>query len=146
MRCMRLGHEVTLCSGPMASREPRIAYLVKRVERGVRLLLDEILSELGVTTPEYTALYLLRDREGLSSAQLSRRVYVTPQAMNLIVIELERRSLVKSRPSETNGRVMLVSLTKKGTATLDKCERATRHVEDRILVRLSRPEVAGLRK
>src|SRR5258706_8388818 len=111
MRCMRLGHEVTLCSGPMASREPRIAYLVKRVERGVRLLLDEILSELGVTTPEYTALYLLRDREGLSSAQLSRRGDVTPQAMKFIVIELQRRGRGPKRPSPHNRPIMLVRLT-----------------------------------
>src|SRR5258706_16155197 len=116
MRCMRLGHEVTLCSGPMASREPRIAYLVKRVERGVRLLLDEILSELGVTTPEYTALYLLRDREGLSSAQLSRRVGVTTPAMKFIVIELQPRRPRAKRPRRPHGRTILVQLTERGGA------------------------------
>jgi len=130
----------------VSRREPRIAYLVKWVERGLRMHLDIALSPCGATTPEYTALSVLRERDGLSSAQLARRVFVTPQAMNLIVIELERRGLVRRRPSETHGRTMRISLTAKGTACLEECDRATLPVEARFLASLSKSDAAALRR
>jgi DNA-binding MarR family transcriptional regulator len=130
----------------MSRREPRLAYLIKWVERGLRSRLDQALSGCGVTTPEYTALSVLRERDGLSSAQLARRVFVTPQAMNLIVIELERRGLIRRRQSETNARTMHVTLTGKGVACLDACDRATLPVEERFLANLSKTDAATLRK
>jgi DNA-binding MarR family transcriptional regulator len=68
----------------------RISYLIKWVERGVRSGLDTALSALNVTTPEYTTLSVLRHRSGLSSAQLARRAFVSAQAMNQLVVSLER--------------------------------------------------------
>ena len=127
-------------------REPRIAYLIKWVERGLRAHLDEALSTSGVSTPEYTALSVLRERDGLSSAQLARRVFVTPQAMNLIVLELERRGLVRRRQSETNARTMQLSLTSKGVTCLEACDRATLPVEERFLANLSKSDAATLRR
>lgn len=128
-----------------ASGPPRIAYLVKWVERGLRLLLDEALAPSGVSTPEYTALSVLGQRDGLSSAQLARRVAVTPQAMNQIVIGLERRGLIR-RESEAHGRMMGTSLTAKGAELLAVCNRATLPVEERLLAGLSRTEVAAFRR
>jgi DNA-binding MarR family transcriptional regulator len=126
-------------------RPPRVAYLVKWVERSLRLLLDEALEPSGVSTPEYTALSVLRQRDGLSSAQLARRVAVTPQAMNQIVIGLERRGLIR-RENEAHGRMMGTSLTAKGAELLSVCDRATLPVEERLLSGLSRTEVAAFRR
>src|SRR4051812_9914083 len=114
-----------------ASAAPRVAYLVKWVERSLRLLLDEALEPCGVSTPEYTALSVLGQRDGLSSAQLARRVAVTPQAMNQIVIGLERRGLIR-RENEAHGRMMGTSLTAKGAELLAVCDRATLPVEERL--------------
>ena len=63
-----------------AGAVPRVSYLVKWVERGIRMRLDTVLGDLGVSTPEYTALSVLARREGLSSAQLARRTLVSAQA------------------------------------------------------------------
>jgi DNA-binding MarR family transcriptional regulator len=126
--------------------EPRIAYLVKRVERGLRLRLDRTLSPLGVTTPEYTALSILGGREGLSSAELARRVFVTPQAMNQIVLALEGRGLIRRAASATHGRVMHISLTARGRAALELCDRATLPIEERLLESLSKADAGALRR
>ena len=126
--------------------EPRIAYLIKRVERGLRSELDVALAECGVTTPEYTALSILREREGLSSAQLARRVFVTPQAMNLIVLELESRGLIRRKASEAHARTMHVTLTAKGAACLEACDEKTLPVEDRFLSVFSRSDAVTLRR
>ena len=55
--------------GPVA---PRVGYLIYRVERRLRARLDEAVNAHGVTTTEYVALSIVRDRDGLSSAQLAR--------------------------------------------------------------------------
>jgi DNA-binding MarR family transcriptional regulator len=130
---------------PRLSRVPRVAYLVKSVERTLRMHLDEALAPCRVSTPEYTALSVLREREGLSSAQLARRVCITPQAMNQVVIGLERRGLIKRR-GEAQGRKMSTSLTTKGAELLALCDRATLPIEERLLSGLSRAEIAGFRK
>jgi DNA-binding MarR family transcriptional regulator len=125
---------------------PRLSYLVKWVERGLRLRLDLALSPHGVTTPEYTALSVLRERDGLSSAQLARRVFVTAQAMNQLVIRLERRGLIRRRPSPAHAKTMCTSLTSKGAALLAACDRATLPIEDRVLSQLSRSDALVLRR
>ncbi len=108
---------------------PRVGYLVYRVERRVRSRLDEELRVHGISTPEYMALSLLRERDGLSCAQLARWALVTPQAMNLVVSALERRRLVRRRPDPRHRRVLRASVTAKGLELLERCDRSVDQIE-----------------
>lgn len=108
---------------------PRVGYLVYRVERRLRARLDEELRLHGVSTPEYTALSLLRERDGLSCAQLARWALVTPQAMNLVISALERRKLVRRRPDPKHRRVLRASVTAKGLELLERCDRSVDRIE-----------------
>lgn len=114
---------------PDEGRVPRVGYLVYRVERRLRARLDEELRLLGVSTPEYVTLSLLRERDGLSCAQLARWVMVTPQAMNLVISALERRRLIRRRPDPRHRRVLRASVTAKGLEILDRCDRAMDGIE-----------------
>ena len=112
-----------------ATTVPRVGYLVYRVERRLRARLDEELRLLGVSTPEYVTLSLLRERDGLSCAQLARWVMVTPQAMNLVISALERRKLVRRRPDPKHRRVLRASVTPKGLEILARCDEAMDAIE-----------------
>src|ERR1700744_524222 len=112
---------------------PRVGYLVYRVERRLRARLDEEMRQCGVSTPEYVALSVLRERDGLSCAQLARWAMVTPQAMNLVISALERRALIRRRPDPNHGRVLRASVTAKGLKVLDQCDRAMDPIEDDML-------------
>jgi DNA-binding MarR family transcriptional regulator len=112
---------------------PRVSYLVFRLERHIRARLDEALARHTVTTTEYMALSELRLRDGLSSAQLARIAFVTPQAMNLIIRDLEQRGLIRRTTDLTRGRTLRASLTRKGRATLTRCDRALDSIEDVML-------------
>jgi len=122
--------------------QPRISYLIKRIERGVRAELDAALRPLGVSTPEYTTLSVLRMRSGLSSAQLARRAFVSGQAMNQIVISLEQRELVARTADPDHGKILRAQLTRKGSALLKQCDTATAHV-DRLLTSALTPQQEG---
>jgi DNA-binding MarR family transcriptional regulator len=108
---------------------PRVGYLVYRVERRLRARLDEELRLHGVSTPEYVTLSLLRERDGLSCAQLARWALVTPQAMNLVISALERRRLVRRRPDPKHRRVLRASVTAKGLEILAACDRSVDAIE-----------------
>lgn len=108
---------------------PRVGYLVYRVERRLRSRLDEELRVHGVSTPEYVTLSLLRERDGLSCAQLARWALVTPQAMNLVISGLERRRLVRRRPDPKHRRVLRASVTAKGLAVLARCDESVDRIE-----------------
>jgi DNA-binding MarR family transcriptional regulator len=108
---------------------PRVGYLVYRVERRLRARLDEELRVHGVSTPEYVTLSLLRERDGLSCAQLARWAVVTPQAMNLVISGLERRRLVRRRPDPKHRRVLRASVTSKGLEVLARCDHSVDQIE-----------------
>ncbi len=116
-----------------AKSVPRVGYLVYRVERRLRARLDEELRLIGVSTPEYVTLSLLRERDGLSCAQLARWALVTPQAMNLVISALERRKLVRRRPDPKHRRVLRASVTPKGLETLERCDRSVDRIESDML-------------
>ncbi len=116
-----------------AAAVPRVGYLVYRVERRLRARLDEAVSAHGVTTTEYVALSVLRERDGLSSAQLARWAFVTPQAMSLVVTALDRRGLVRRRPDRQRRRTLRLSVTRRGLAVLTRCDDSMDQIESDML-------------
>ncbi|MBE1533985.1 MarR family winged helix-turn-helix transcriptional regulator [Actinomadura algeriensis] len=113
--------------------EPLTLYLVKRLEQVIRARMDEALRPHGLTTPQFTALTALRHRDGLSSAQLARRSFVTPQTMNEMVRALERHGHIERRRDPGNRRVLLISLTESGRALLRRCDPLAEAIEKDML-------------
>jgi len=112
---------------------PRLTYLVKQAELAIRAHLDRIVGRHGLTTLQYTALSVLERNPAISSAQLSRRSFVSAQAGNEMVAILERKGLVERRPSPLHLRIRLVSLTATGAALLDSCDAEVDALEARML-------------
>jgi len=59
-------------------REFSLAYVIGRVDHGIRREMRRRLTDHGLSVQQYTALSVLRSRPGLSNAQLARRSLVTP--------------------------------------------------------------------
>ena len=112
---------------------PRVSYLIYRVERRLRARLDRAVGAHGITTTEYVTLSVLQAQDGLSSAQLARLAFVTPQAMNLVISALERRQLVVRRPSPGHRRVLRTSVTPHGAEIVERCEREMDLIEAEML-------------
>jgi DNA-binding MarR family transcriptional regulator len=131
---------------PPAATVPRIGYLIYRVERRLRVRLDDAVAGHGVTTTEYVTLSVLRERDGLSCAQLARWAFVTPQAMNLVISALERRALIRRRPDPHHGRVLRASVTAKGLKVLERCDRDMDAIEADMLDGLPAEAVDAVRE
>ena len=120
-----------------ADSRPRLTYLVKRLEMAERARMEEVLQTYGVTLHQYTALSLLERRGGLSSAQLARRHFVTPQAMNQLVATLERDGLIRREPDSGNRKILRATLPDRGRTTLESCHVAVDELERRMLADFS---------
>jgi DNA-binding MarR family transcriptional regulator len=125
--------------------EPRLSYLIGRLERVLRRRLTAAIEPDGLTLPAYTALSVLRAQDGLSNAQLARRSLVTPQSMSEVLALLVELGYVRRRAEPGNGRVIRMELTASGRRALERCDRAVDAVEGELLGDLDADEAADLR-
>jgi DNA-binding MarR family transcriptional regulator len=125
--------------------EPRLSYVIGRLERALRRRLTAAVEPMGLTLPAYTALSVLRVQDGLSNAQLARRSFVTPQSMSEVLALLVERGYVRRRAEPGHGRVLRTELTKAGNRALDRCDRAVDAIERELLADLDGTEAAELR-
>jgi DNA-binding MarR family transcriptional regulator len=89
-------------------------YLISQVHFALRSRTEAALKKYAVTGIQYTVLSVLAHRDGLSSADLSRRFYVTPQSMGQLLSSLEERGLLARNEDMSNRRILRVSLTDAG--------------------------------
>jgi DNA-binding MarR family transcriptional regulator len=124
-------------SPPAADERVRFGYIIGRLHQAVRREIEERIGPHSLTLPQYTALSILRDRGGLSNAQLARRTLVTPQSMNEVIAVLERDGLIRRAPDANHRRILRTTLTAKGRRVLAACDAAVDEMEERMLAELS---------
>lgn len=119
-------------SAPDPSR-PRVTYLVGRLNRVLRRRLGEALAPFKVAVPQYTTLSVLHARGNLSNAELAKRAFISPQAMNEVIQGLEARKLVTRRASSSHGRIVQLLLTQRGLDVMHDCDAAVHRLEQAML-------------
>jgi DNA-binding MarR family transcriptional regulator len=126
---------------------PRAPYLIKELERVLRTRIDELVESLGLTAVQYTALSVLSGQEGgMTSAQLARRSFVSPQAANEMVSGLERRGLIRRRADRDGGRALWIFPTALGERTLKRCDERVDTLEQQMFRDVSRQDEEQFRR
>jgi DNA-binding MarR family transcriptional regulator len=103
------------------------------VELAVRGHLDALVQPAGITALQYTALTVLRERDGQVAAELARASFVTPQTMADMVRGLERRGLITRARDPRDRKRLMISLTPAGLALLDDYDEQVARLEERML-------------
>jgi DNA-binding MarR family transcriptional regulator len=111
-------------------------YILNRLSRSMNRAADDIAWRHGVTLAEFNALLVLAEGTPLSSAQLARRAFVTPQSSHQVVSTLVGRELIEMVAHPTDGRVKLTRLTDAGWTLLDSARDALRSMQDRAMTDL----------
>jgi DNA-binding MarR family transcriptional regulator len=109
-----------------------LSYLLRQAAAAHRHRMDAALAELGITSPQFVVLTMLRAYPGHSNADLARLALLTPQTVSVIVANLERAGRIGRRRHETHGRIHHLALTETGAALLDQAT-ARAHALDRDL-------------
>ena len=101
-------------------RQP-VGYLLMRVHRALRATIDETLRPHGYTLPQAAVMFALAHKSGLSTADLARRAFVTPQAMGEVLAGLEAKGCVIRRAHDSHGRIQPAELTPAGVEARKMC-------------------------
>lgn len=131
-------------SGTRNVLQPRAMFFLNQANHAVRSRLEAALGGLEMTGIQYTVLSVIGRHDGLSSAELSRRFYVTPQTMNELIGGLDRRGLIKRSADPSNRRILRMSVTPAGRALLDRCDHVADDVEAEVFSVLDDNEYTAL--
>lgn len=122
--------------------ETRTLYLIRLVDYSVRVALDSALRELDSTIVQYTLFSILRGNADVySSADIARRLQITPQAANELIMSLESKALITRRPNPENARTRLIRLSSKGQRMLNLLDQHVDRVEQEVLAALAPKEL-----
>jgi DNA-binding MarR family transcriptional regulator len=109
-----------------------LAYLLRQAQAATRHAMERKLANLGVTTPQFVVLTMLKAYPGLSGADLARVAALTPQTVGVIIRNLERDGAIRKAAHPVHGRVLQWTLTRRGTTLLEKCRRHAHALERRL--------------
>jgi DNA-binding MarR family transcriptional regulator len=123
-----------------------LAYLLRQAQAATRLAMERALADLGVTSPQFVVLTMLRAYPGLSGADLARVALQTPQTVGVIIHNLERDGAIKKAPHPIHGRVLQWTVTRRGAALLEQCRRRADAIERRLAAGLTTKAQAVIRR
>jgi DNA-binding MarR family transcriptional regulator len=110
-----------------------IGYKLKRTQHALRLCMDNALSSLDLTTPQYSVLAQLEIKPGISNADLARCSFVTAQTMHSILSKLETKNFVKRTKILNNHKNLCAKLTDQGAILVVKAHKIISKVESKML-------------
>lgn len=73
-----------------------------------------LLHKLGLTYPQYLAMLVLWEQDGLTVGEISHRLLTDPGSLTPLLKRLESEGLLKRTRSRDDERVVIVKLTDKG--------------------------------
>lgn len=129
-----------------ATAPPYVGYALVRVAHLLSQRLDRRLTELGLSATAFGVLFQLRlDVEGsLSSAELARRVIMTPQSVGPLLGKLERSGLVERVSAGEPGTSISRRLTPMGHERLVQAMSLVQEVDDEMVAGLDPAQRASL--
>ncbi|MFI7129794.1 MarR family winged helix-turn-helix transcriptional regulator [Nonomuraea sp. NPDC050153] len=106
--------------------DERLGLDIKRAEQALIAAKQAAVRPAGLTVPQYATLLALAGSPGISGAALARACLVTPQAMTVVLKNLEERGFIERSPHPWHRNVLETRLTEAGRAALTAAdERAT---------------------
>lgn len=82
-----------------------------------------LLQALGLTYPQYLAMLVLWEQDGLTVGEISQRLLTDPGSLTPLLKRLESEGLLKRTRSRDDERVVLVQLTDKGRDLRDEASK-----------------------
>jgi DNA-binding MarR family transcriptional regulator len=126
--------------------EGRSGYLLRQANQKFRAAMERGLREHDLTPAQYGALSVLARDPGSSGADLARGSNTTPQAMNTVLVTLEREGLIERHPHPTHGRILQVTLTEEGERRLEAAHPAVKGLEEAIEEGFTPAEIAAVKR
>lgn len=115
---------------------PLVGYALVRVAHLLTQRMDRRLADLGLSATGFGVLFQLRHDPEVSSAELARRVMLTPQSIGPLLARLERDGLVDREPTGPPGARIITHITEPGRQRLVEAMALAQAVEDDLVAGL----------
>lgn len=120
-------------------------YLLRQAANAHRYRVEQALSDLEVTHPQFSVMTMLDAYPGHSNADLARLALLTPQTMSVIVANLLKAGTVERRAHDVHGRIQQLALTDHGQHLLRQAKARVYALEEDMLADVS-PEARAIIK
>lgn len=87
-------------------------------------MVRSVLSASGVSPGEYELLRIAENTPGVTAAAAKKRLRITGPSMSAVVSSLEKKKMIVRMQDTDDARVRHISLTAKGTATIERSRSA----------------------
>ena len=114
-----------------------VAFIIKKRGR-------DILSDFDITTPQFLALVVLKDRPGITMGELCERLYLACSTATDLIDRMEKNGYLERNRDHDDRRVIRLSITEKGQNIIDQVINARRRYVDSILKQLTQEEIDQL--
>ena len=129
-----------------ARAEPGMSYAMARLHQRLFAGITERVAPYDLTTLQFTTLSVLSCHGApLSTSQLARRAFMTPQSMSEVIHALERKGLIERNPHPNHRRTLPATLTARGRRVLAACDETVSEFEDAMLDGFSEADRAAFR-
>jgi DNA-binding MarR family transcriptional regulator len=97
-----------------------VGYLIRRTANLVLPQIEKIFADDELTFSQWTVLMALREWQASTSAEIARNICHDAGSLTRILDQLERRGLVARLRSDTDRRVVMITLTPRGAETVER--------------------------
>ena len=120
----------------MAANSPsidRIPVLLRGAWFGMNRAFRERLSEIGITTVQYTALRCLHENKGLNQEMLASLMSTNKNNCSALLKRLDSKELIKKKVITSDRRNFTLSLTPKGLSLFFKAEKIAQELQKEVI-------------
>jgi DNA-binding MarR family transcriptional regulator len=117
---MTVGDPTTKSAIPSAlspTGQPQLLHIVQRMRRAFLSICrcgDTLFTPYGITTDQYGLMLAVYREPGIRQADIGNIIFAEPNTITAMLSLLEKRGLLRRRPSPTDGRARLIYLTARG--------------------------------
>jgi len=98
----------------------KIEKYLRKIDHIIRLKGREILSDFNITIPQFTALQILINNQGMTIGELSQKMALACSTITDLIDRMERNGLVIRKKDENDKRVVRIEVLSKGHEIVDK--------------------------
>lgn len=116
-----------------------VAFIIKKRGR-------DILSDFEITTPQFLALVVLKDKPGITMGELCERLFLACSTATDLIDRMEKNGYLERNRDPEDRRVIRLSITGKGKDIISQVINARRRYVESILAQLTQEEIDQLER
>jgi MarR family transcriptional regulator, organic hydroperoxide resistance regulator len=109
-----------LAADQLLRLDNQICFAVYSAAHAFNRVYKPLLDRLGLTYPQYLAMLVLWERDGIPVKEIGERLYLDSGTLTPLLKRLEQAGLIKRTRSTEDERQVLIDLTSQGQALKDK--------------------------